>query len=229
MWIIVTISCGVPAPITFIRAEPSETRRKDVVAGSSCPPSLKLPSHSPTRDFSLSKVAPAVAGCAAGFGAWGKPMPTDIRTARKTFTRFMVDPSRSDCTLLRHELSPPSRVHIAQYILQPGVLGMFGQMFARLEVAPARVAQQRGQRHLLRARGVRHFVLHRAGRRVGRLPRPHAARRELDVPAEGPLARLRLTGEAVEVVAQKLLRRRPIDPALVLFHQYRSEERRVGE
>ena len=65
---------------------------------------------------------------------------------------------------------------------------MFGQMFSRLEVAPARVAQQRGQRHLLRARRVRHFVLHRAGRRVGRLPRPHAARRGIDVPAEVPLA-----------------------------------------
>src|ERR1035437_2377371 len=126
---------------------------------------------------------------------------------------------RSARPLLRGELRPASRVHVAQRVLLPGEFGMPGQMFGRLEVAPAGVAQQRGERHLLRAGRVRHFVLHRAGRRVGRLPRPHAARRGLDVPAECALAGIHLAGEAVEVIAQEVLRGAGIDLAFVLLHQ----------
>ena len=87
------------------------------------------------------------------------------------------------------EPGPPASVHVVQNRLVPGEFRMLRQVFGGLEIHAAGVAQRRGERHLLDAGGVGDLVLHRAGGRVGRLPGAHAARRKIDVAAQGALAR----------------------------------------
>ena len=78
-------------------------------------------------------------------------------------------------------------------------------MLLGIKIHPTRVTGSRIQGHLTRHPGVRHFVLHGAGNPVGPLPGFGAPRRQVNMPAEGALARLVFLIVGILVVGQKFL------------------------
>src|SRR5271166_3499440 len=134
---------------------------------------------------------------------------SEALTARASTTRTM--------TLLRTtERGPGMRIQIAKRRLLPVEFRVLLDVVGGFKIDTVGVPHGRVERHMRQHRRIGGLVLHRSGRAECRLPGSGAARRQIDVAAQRPLAGRVLVLEGIVMIGLKFLGRRDVDLAFVL-------------